>query len=430
MGEPAAGLWMLSGIAAAATYWMLLGWTSPKFALLGAVLWIAHPGFQLIWGQTYWGGTLAFIGGALVFGAALRLQHRPSVHNAVTMGGGAVVLAVTRPFEGFFFCIATGGWLLWHWARHDRPPLGELALKFALPLAAIGGLGGAALGVHNKAVTGDPLTFPYVLHQTQYGQTPLILIGSPGPHPTYRHAEFEQFHSVWELGWWQRQSTIPGWFYTKVAVTWLAALFFLSPIMWLGVLASQPWRRSRLTPAVLVAATAYAATLVTTFYNPHYWAPFVPLALIAATAGLRRIDVLSRRQLAGFGLAPLLVAGQVVLFGVAAVKHTLAPRSGWEHERAAVAAQLEQSPQRHVVLVRYGAQHNCHAEWVFNGADIDGSKIVWARSMTPARDAEMLRYFADRQAWLLEPEARRLAPIRCDAAPDCDARPGAVAKAL
>jgi hypothetical protein len=288
-------------------------------------------------------------------------------------------------------------------------------LKFALPLAAICVLAGAALGVYHKAVTGDSLKFPYAVHQAQYGQTPLILTGEPGPHRSYRHAVFEQFHSVWELGWWQRQATLRGWFNTKVAVTWLALVFFLSPIMWVGVLASQPWRRSRLTPAVFVAATAYAATLLTTFYNPHYWAPFVPLVIIAATAGLRRVDVLGRRQLSGLRLAPWLVAAQVVLFGVAAANYTLVPRHGWEHERAAIIAQLEQSPGRHVVLVRYGARHNCHAEWVFNGADIDGSKIVWARSMSPSCDAELERYFSDRQAWLLEPEERRLTPILRDA---------------
>jgi hypothetical protein len=62
----------------------------------------------------------------------------------------------------------------------------------------------------------------------------------------------------------------------------------------------------------------------------------------------------------------------------------------------------------HLIIVRYSKKHNPHKEWVYNHADIDGSKVVWARAMNPAKDAELLSYFANRQAWLLEPELQQL----------------------
>jgi len=44
-------------------------------------------------------------------------------------------------------------------------------------------------------------------------------------------------------------------------------------------------------------------------------------------------------------------------------------------------------------------------EWVYNGADIDGARVVWAREMDPGRQSRnLLRYFADRRAWLVEPD--------------------------
>ena len=166
-------------------------------------------------------------------------------------------------------------------------------------------------------------------------------------------------------------------------MSWLAVVFFFTPIMGVGALASRPWRWRRLTPVVVVAACCFAASLAVVWYNPHYMAPFAPLLVVAAVAGLRRIDVLSRRVLGGVRLAPALVALQAVLFLVVAVKDATAPRRGWFTEREEIVEQLRQTPGRHVILVRYGPEHNCHDEWVFNEADVDRSQIVWARAMDP-----------------------------------------------
>jgi hypothetical protein len=72
---------------------------------------------------------------------------------------------------------------------------------------------------------------------------------------------------------------------------------------------------------------------------------------------------------------------------------------------------LENTPGPHLVLVRYGQRHDPCQEWVYNAADINGSPVVWARALDSASDAELLRYFADRQAWLLEPDVQRLVPL-------------------
>jgi hypothetical protein len=57
------------------------------------------------------------------------------------------------------------------------------------------------------------------------------------------------------------------------------------------------------------------------------------------------------------------------------------------------------------VIVRYSASHDPHFEYVFNRADIDSSRIVWARDMGDARNRELLDYYRDRQVWLLEPDS-------------------------
>ena len=54
-------------------------------------------------------------------------------------------------------------------------------------------------------------------------------------------------------------------------------------------------------------------------------------------------------------------------------------------ERAAIEMQLGSLPGGQLVLVRYDPQHPPLWDWVYNEADIDHAKIVWARTWEPTR---------------------------------------------
>ena len=74
-------------------------------------------------------------------------------------------------------------------------------------------------------------------------------------------------------------------------------------------------------------------------------------------------------------------------------------------ERARIERGLERLPGSHLVIVRYAASHMTLDEWVYNAADIDHSKIIWAREMDAANNLELIRYYHDRKVWLVEPDA-------------------------
>ena len=57
-------------------------------------------------------------------------------------------------------------------------------------------------------------------------------------------------------------------------------------------------------------------------------------------------------------------------------------------------------PGKQLVIVHYGPNHVPHDDWINNRADIDASKVVWARDMGD-QNRELLLYFRDRQAWII-----------------------------
>lgn len=420
VGEPLAGVWLLSAFATVACYWMLRGWAAPRWALLGGALVVLHPGYHLVWGQSYWGGALALAGGALVFGGAVRIVRRARLGDAVLMALGAVLLAASRPFEGFVYCLLVGAWVLLRMYRTGLPaPWPAFVLKSVLPQLLVLLAAGWGLARYNQAVTGDPLTLPYQVHEDQYGQTPLFLGQAPRSR-TYRHEIIEKFHSGWAMDWHRKQDTFAGMVKTKWQMTRFAAAFFIPALLALPIvaLAARPrlWARGRITPPLVIGALTFLASLACLWNFPHYMAPLAPMVLIVIVAGLRYTDALGRRRLGALPYAEALVALQTCLFLAAAVNRAATPNDGWQSARAQILRDLEASPGEHLVFVRYEPDHNTNQEWVYNRADIDGAKVVWAREMDPASDRQLMAYYPHRQVWLLEPDRQRFTPLAREAA--------------
>lgn len=72
--------------------------------------------------------------------------------------------------------------------------------------------------------------------------------------------------------------------------------------------------------------------------------------------------------------------------------------------RKPVEMQLAAQPGEHLVLVRYSKGHNPGEEYVYNGADIDRSKTVWAREIPGVDLAPLFQYFRNRDVWVYEPD--------------------------
>jgi hypothetical protein len=401
-GHPWAGVALSIGALCALCYWMLRAWTTPGWALIGGLLAVIEFGPLSQWMNSYWGGAGAACAGCLVFGALPRLRGGGRARDAALLGLGIGIGWLCRPYETIFLVLSVVFYLLPGWRSMARPALWAAAIvvpAVALSLA------------QNKAVTGSWTTLPYQLSQYQYGvPTSFTFRRLPTPHgPLTREQQldYEQQSQVHEIAgaYWQRWASRLRFY----------RFFFLAPLYLAIPLFLLRLREFRFAWVLLTILLFSLGTNFYPYFYTHYIAALTCLFVLIAVAGLERISAWS--PLAARVLLFLCAAHFLFWYGLLASRDpnlyaALTPFETWDainhsdpQGRIAIRRQLEAAPGRQLVFVRYGPQHQFQ-EWVHNAADIDGARIVWARDLGPEENQKLLRYYPDRVAWLLQPDAR------------------------
>src|ERR1044071_7844007 len=155
VANPIWGVWISRPLAAACTCWKLFAFVSARWALLGGVIMAIHPQ-MLEWGQRYWGGSVAVIGGALLLGGIGRLLRQINPAAAVATAIGILIIANTRPFEGLIITLLLSiGALAWLLRRGVRVP--TIVSQIIAPASLVLLPGILWMGYYNYRVTGHPL---------------------------------------------------------------------------------------------------------------------------------------------------------------------------------------------------------------------------------------------------------------------------------
>lgn len=398
-GEPVVGVWLGSAGAAAAVAWALLAALPPSWAVLSAFLFTAQLCWVGYWAQSYWGGALAAMAGALAFGAFLRLRSPVRWRDGLLLGAGFAIMAATRPLEGFLFALVLCGFLVHRFVRAPAAVRGRLAVRGLLSCALVTALGLGGIAVHNRAVTGSALTMPYRVHEAQYAPAPLFIFQKAGPMPEYRHEEMERFWREWSLRRYEELRSPAGFFRATGQKLWVLVLFYLFGPGLIALFAVKAVARSPEGAVVLTSVgVVLGVSLLTKGSYPHYVAPVA----VCLYAGLGRgLEHLHRRARARGAVDWSLVATALLIPSLWMRTEGMARRSEFPQSRATIEERLERLPGPDVVFVEYVEGHSIHEEWVYNGAEPDSQTVVWARSMGPREDQKLKAYYPDRRAWIV-----------------------------
>jgi len=422
-GHPWFGILATTALMAAALCWALQAWLPPGWALLGGALAVVRLALFSCWINTYSGaGSLTALGGALILGALPRFMKTVRLRDALLMAVGVVLLGASRPYEGALLCIPVAIALLrWAFFGKNRPRASVLARRTAIPLLIVAA-GGAWMGYYNYRVFGNPLTPPYKLYNAQYGMPPYFLWQSPRPQPAYRHQLLQEFYAHIETDAYKEVHSLHGYLPQTLLKAGRALLFYagialLPPLFMLRrVLMDKRVRFLVLCMLVLIAGVA-----VEIFFISYYVAMFTAAFYVLGVQAMRHLRLWKPGdQPVGKAMVRLIVALCFVLGGMRLIATPLHirlasfPGGEWAAEwygpapyglcRARIQSQLQHLPGQQLVIVRYAPAHSPFDEWVYNVADINRAKVIWARDMGQTQNLQLARFYKDRTVWLVQPD--------------------------
>ena len=418
-GTPWAGVVLSVAAFCALCYWLLRGWTTPVWALAGGALAAIEFGPLNQWMNSYWGGAVAAGAGCLVFGALPRLRQGSRPHDALLLGAGLGIHWLTRPYESIFLVLSVI--LFFLPALRKREELRSLAKPVLIVvLAAIPFI--AVTLVHNRQVTGSWTTMPEMLSQYQYG-VPASLTFQSNPIPHRQLTPQQEMGYKMQLSFRSGDETIQSYLLRLAYRVRFYRFFFLAALYLALPAFFWALREFRFVWVLLTLAIFALGANFFPVFQFHYIAAVTSLFILVSVMGLERLGRLRIGEWPAGQEAALLIiflcaSHFLVWYGLHVFDNREFSRAIMQYEtwdaiqhgdpqgRIAIRNQLAQLPGKQLVFVRYWPQHIFQREWVYNAADIDGARVVWARDLGAAEDEKLRHYYPDRTAWLLEPDAR------------------------
>jgi hypothetical protein len=405
LGNPWIGQVLATALMCSALCWMLQGWLPPPWALLGAALAVLRLGVLSYWMNGYWSASIVALGGALVLGAWPRIRRHLRVRDALLMSLGIVILANSRPYEGLIFAIPIAFAMLFWLLGKNRPPFNQSVSRVIVPIFACLLVASIATCYYYYRVTGSPFRMTYQVDADTYSAAPFFLWETPRAASAHPNEVIRSFYQ-WERIDFVSNHTLVGYLRRAAGKLTVGWQFYLGPLLTVPLLVFPHIIRDRkMRLPLLICAAIVVALAVETWNRPDYFSPATCALYLLLVQGMRHFwywnpagRPLGRALVRAI---PVLACAMILLRVTAVALHVKIERA-WPRgdlERAKILRHLQDLPSQHLVIVDYTPSHNFDHEWVYNAADIDAAKVVWARDLGDGGNQELLNYFEDRQVW-------------------------------
>jgi hypothetical protein len=438
-GVPWIGVLLSTALMCGAIYWMLLGWLPAPWAWLGGAFACVRFGIFSYWMNSYWGGAVAALGGALVLGALPRFRNRPKLPMALIVASGLLILANSRPLEGFLFSIPlviAVAVILVKEIRSGKTTWGA-TVKAVLPAIALLVVGAAWMLYYNWRGTGNALVMPYQVNFQTYHFSKPFFFQKPNPIPEYRHLSMRAFYVFDEM---------PDLMMAKYDLGYLVRLkanvyygFFIWPFaLLIGPSLYAMWRSEM--RVILLSVAFMTAALFPQIWPPHghYAAPATGAVFLALLFSVRQFRN-SQFKYAIWGSRAMAIV--LAMWMISPIVETLrdpfmvdpilsgpkvvGPKATplpMQIQRSEIQSELEARSGKQLIIVHYPSRGDVPSQdWIYNDADIDRAHVIWARDMGYVKNKELLDYYPDRRVWyrdredsaaLILPYDQVMAPIK------------------
>ncbi|MFL6438968.1 MAG: hypothetical protein ACJ71Q_15420 [Terriglobales bacterium] len=398
------GVWLATGLMCAAICWALQALIGPTYALLAGVYCALKYSIGTQYSDSYWGGSVCALGGALALGAFVRIIQTRSAKWVPALVIGVGLLANSRPYEGFLFAAPLAvGLLVWvvrsgTYIRILAPTVALMAVLFAW------------MAYYNYRGTGRPAEMPYTANFDQYHFVRPFIGTGMRPFPHYNNYQMAALFATWEGQ--------PG----RMARSW-------SGIQKLEKAKFHFYYKEHFAPLLILALTGcyfcfrreersflgftFLAVLAGLFAVVWWPLSSYPAPLLVSFFGLAFLGIryLGTARIRGYQLGRYWARGVLLALIVSPlinIPHLIHKADKirypmqWNEDRERVIHQLQQRPESDLVLVRYAPMHDPAHEWVYNGPDIDSQKIIFARSLGADKDCNLVHYYEDRKIWFVD----------------------------
>jgi hypothetical protein len=401
------GTWIGGALMGPLAGWMLLAWMPRRWAAFGAVMVALRYSIFSYWTNSYWGGLVPALGGILLMGALPRwFRTRRPIHG-IGIAAALLLLANSRPYETLVLSLALAP-VLFVLARR-RGGWRAILCPALAPAVLLLCAGAGAMLWYNVQVTGNPLKMGYQLYMSNWGLAVLPWQSAVPTDPPVSKILQEFLES--QRGWFQTHTTLPGFIGNRIVALNKFWLFYIGPLLALPVLGILGLK-GRCRVLMLSLGLFGLGLALNPWFFPHYFAPAFGLLVILLMESIRRLA----QTRFGKATAGSLLAVCMLMVGVRCVagpawlpipqnrfNMTWFQTTAGGLKRHAVENKLAREPGSHLVLVRYPEGHDPYIEWVYNGADLDGAKVIWARWLDERSNQNLLDHYRGRRVWIAEP---------------------------